>query len=209
MAYIYKITNLKNGKVYIGKTLNTIEERFKQHCSDSKKESCKNRPLYRAFNKYGIENFKVEEVEECSYKEASKREIFWIEYYNSFHDGYNATIGGDGKQFYDYSLIYENWKQGKTIRQISTDLGMGIDTVKNALNEYKVSDKEIQQRANLSTAKKVYMIDLKTNKIIKSFDSLGDAARFLGKHRAGGSHISAVCKGERKTAYGYKWKYAD
>ena len=41
MPYIYKITNLVNGKIYIGKTsYNSIQERFKQHISDSKKERC-------------------------------------------------------------------------------------------------------------------------------------------------------------------------
>ena len=37
MAYIYKITNLISGKSYIGKTLSTIDERWREHCSDSKK----------------------------------------------------------------------------------------------------------------------------------------------------------------------------
>ena len=46
MAYIYKITNQINGKVYIGKTLSSIEERWKEHCKDYKREYCEKRPLY-------------------------------------------------------------------------------------------------------------------------------------------------------------------
>lgn len=38
MSYIYKITNMINGKSYIGKTNLSIEKRFKEHCRDSKKE---------------------------------------------------------------------------------------------------------------------------------------------------------------------------
>ena len=34
MAYIYKITNDVNGKIYIGKTYNSIEKRFKEHCRE-------------------------------------------------------------------------------------------------------------------------------------------------------------------------------
>ena len=58
-------------------------------------------------NKYGIENFIIEEIEEVDVKELSIREIYWIEYYNSYKNGYNATLGGDGKILYDYDLIAE------------------------------------------------------------------------------------------------------
>ena len=61
MGYVYCITNLINGKQYVGKTTSTIEERFKEHCRDSRKERCSKRPLYDAMNKYGVENFKIEE----------------------------------------------------------------------------------------------------------------------------------------------------
>lgn len=64
MSYIYKITNLINGKMYIGKTSSSIEKRWREHISDSQKERCEKRPLYDAFNKYGIKNFQIEEVEE-------------------------------------------------------------------------------------------------------------------------------------------------
>lgn len=42
MAYIYVITNSVNGKQYVGKTNGSIEKRFKEHISDSKKERCEN-----------------------------------------------------------------------------------------------------------------------------------------------------------------------
>ena len=63
MGYIYCITNLINNKRYVSKTTSTIEDRWKIHCQDSRKDRCKKRPLYSAFNKYGLENFKIEELE--------------------------------------------------------------------------------------------------------------------------------------------------
>lgn len=77
----YCITNLINGKQYVGKTTSTIEERFREHCRDSRKERCNKRPLYDAMNKYGIENFKIEELEQVDDSTLlSDREKYWIKY---------------------------------------------------------------------------------------------------------------------------------
>lgn len=75
MSYIYCITNLINGKQYVGKTTISVQKRFKEHCRDSIKERCSKRPLYDAMNKYGVENFKVDTLEEVSQDEKlSERE---------------------------------------------------------------------------------------------------------------------------------------
>lgn len=57
-GYIYKITNLINDKVYIGQTTTTINNRWSQHKTHKDKRS----HLRSALDKYGIENFKIEEV---------------------------------------------------------------------------------------------------------------------------------------------------
>jgi group I intron endonuclease len=54
---IYKITNLINNKIYIGKTIRTVELRWQEHIRDSKTGKT---PLYLAMQKYGINNFKIE-----------------------------------------------------------------------------------------------------------------------------------------------------
>ena len=65
MSLIYKITNDVNGKIYVGKTEYSEDVRFKQHINDSKKDRCKNRPFYKAINKYGSEHFHIEKIEDC------------------------------------------------------------------------------------------------------------------------------------------------
>ena len=50
--------------------------------------------------KYGVEHFHIELIEEADNPE--EREIYWIENKRSFKNGYNATMGGDGKQLYDH-----------------------------------------------------------------------------------------------------------
>ena len=49
----------------------------------------------RAFRKYGLDNFIFEVIEECDKNRLNEREIYWINYYNSYYDGYNETLGGE------------------------------------------------------------------------------------------------------------------
>lgn len=205
MSYIYKIINNINGKAYIGKTNETIESRFKIHIKDSKKETEKRRPLYRAFNKYGIENFSIEEVEECSSENVNEREKYWIEYYDTFHYGYNATKGGDGKAYLDYDLILKTWKKTNSIRETARLIKCSTDSVRKVLNMNKISHDEILSQSKKKICKKIAQIDIKTNKIINIYSSIAEAYNSLGKQHSG--HITSVCNGTRKTAYGFKWEY--
>ena len=94
---IYKITNLTNNKIYIGKS-NDIERRFKEHLSKYEWSRTPNKPLYLAFQKYGVEKFSFDIIEECSIDNLNDREKYWIGYFNSTNAdlGYNITEGGDG-----------------------------------------------------------------------------------------------------------------
>lgn len=203
MAYIYKITNNINGKIYIGKTEFNIEKRFKEHIRDSKKDY-KNRPLYKAMNKYGTENFSIELVEKTSIPE--EREKYWIEYYGSFKYGYNATLGGDGKRYADYGLIFNLWQAGFNNKEIHDKTGYDQLTIKTALNSFDITEQQRQKRGREKQEKYVMMLDKNTEEILKIFTSIADAYRFLNKQHSG--HIADVCNGKRKTAYGYKWQYS-
>lgn len=96
MQGIYKITNLINQKSYIGKSKN-IEERWKQHLRPSSWDREPNKLLYKAFKKYGINNFSFEIIEILeNYNQSNQRQQYWINKLNTYTDGYNATLGGDG-----------------------------------------------------------------------------------------------------------------
>lgn len=127
MAFIYKITNNTNSKLYIGKTEKPIANRFAEHARESTKLRCKNRPLYRAFNKYGLENFSLELIEETN--EPEIREVYWISYFNSYKNGYNATLGGDGKCYVDRKLVIETYIAGNTIQQTAKLLNHDRKTI--------------------------------------------------------------------------------
>lgn len=204
MAYIYKITNQINGKVYIGKTLNTIQERWREHCSDYKKERCEKRPLYNAMNKYGVENFIIEQVEECSPEVVNEREKYWIERYGSFKYGYNATTGGDGRQYIDYELVCSLYKEIQNINQISSLLKIDKKTIRKILRNYNIKIISGGEHTFLKSREKpVAKCDKNTNEILEIYPSVAEAEKANGNSQ----HISDVCRGKRKTCQGFKWKY--
>lgn len=207
MAYIYRIWNDINNKSYIGKTERSIEKRWKEHIRDSKKDNINNRPLYKAINKYGIEHFHIEEIEQCSFDIINDREKYWIEYYSTFKKGYNATIGGDGKTYCDYDLVYTLYNEGLTITEISNKLSYDVTTCRYILENFGITKEDRIKRGIQSMQKSIIQLDKNTEEVINIFPSLQAACDYLGKQSSG--HIPDVCRGKRKTAYGYKWKYGE
>lgn len=203
MAYIYKITNQINGKSYIGKTLCTIQQRWQEHLNALHYTRYEKRPLYQAMVKYGVENFTIEEVEECSYKNVNEREKYWIEYYQAFQNGYNATTGGDGTQYADYHLIYSLYQEGKDFQEIRNLTKYDIRTIDNALDAYGITQEQRIKNATMRKWKSVAKIDLKTKEIIEVYSSISEAERMNGNTH----HISDVCKGTRKSCKGFGWRY--
>ena len=209
MPYIYKITNLINNKVYIGKTSHsTIEERFKEHIQDSKKERCEKRPLYDAFNKYGIENFSIEEIEQVENDNiASEREIYWIDYYRSyigFNDcqGYNATLGGDSKRIYNYEELANAYLELGSSKAVCQHYNCDRKTVAQACGESNIKIKIAPNK------RKIKRIDI--NKNIVLYSSITDAARDIPNKsvEAARKNISrALNRGN--FAYGYEWEYVN
>ena len=94
---IYCIENKINGHKYVGLSKDCMK-RWSDHyskCIHSKKEDDIRKPLYMAMRKYGRDNFSFTIIEECPENKLKEREIYWIEKLDTFHNGYNATPGGD------------------------------------------------------------------------------------------------------------------
>lgn len=212
MAYIYQITNDINGKIYIGKTEFSIEKRFKEHCKDAFREKNEKRPLYSAIRKYGIEHFHIKLVEETNNPE--EREKYWIEKLGSFKYGYNATIGGDGKQYIDYDLVCETYKNLQCIVDTAKQLNISEDSVSKILKLYKIDIIPNAKIVQNKYGKIINMYDLNDN-YLRTFPSTTEAAKFMVENKLTNckmttikQHISEVCKGKRNTAAKFKWKYA-
>ena len=88
---IYKITNISNGKVYIGQSIRPISERFQRHINDAINNNLDTH-LARAIRKYGKGNFIIELIDTANTQnELNEKEQFWIRFFDSINNGYNET----------------------------------------------------------------------------------------------------------------------
>ena len=213
MSYIYKITNSKNSKLYIGKTEFSLEQRFKEHCKESKRGRV-NRPLYNAMNKYGIENFSIEKIEECESGLSGLREQYWIGFYRSCSNGYNATLGGEGKTIYDHKEIIALLLKNPIASEVALIIGCCPDTIRDIAKANNIQlIRPISQ--NVNPKKKIQQLSL-TQEKIQEFGSVADAAKWCFEEKrcktlnsGVRSHIAECANYKRKTAYGYIWRYID
>ena len=78
LGYIYKIVNKINGKIYVGQTVDPYR-RWHSHMYEGKQKEHRHQShLYNAMNKYGVNNFSFEIIEECNKEIIDERERFWI-----------------------------------------------------------------------------------------------------------------------------------
>ena len=90
---VYKITNTINGKCYVGKTSKPLLIRFNEHKNAVKRGYRGRRPIYKAMQKYGSDEFEIQKLCECfSDKELNQKEIEFVKKFGH----YNATKGGEG-----------------------------------------------------------------------------------------------------------------
>ena len=179
MIGIYKITNLVNGKIYIGQSRN-IEERWRVH----KKEVSLDYPLYRAFKKYGLDNFSFEIVELCSISELNEREYFFIKKFNSLVPiGYNTKLVGWNPSV-DWEtariLIQEIKNNFKTMTEISKEFGISAQTL-SAINNgrsWVLDDEEYPLRKTLRGHHCIYCgARISSSKVERCRDCAGKMAR--------------------------------
>lgn len=192
---IYKITNKINNKCYIGRTIRSLSERYKEHIKSAINND--QRHLYQAMRKYGIDNFKIESIDNANnLKDLQDKEMYWVNFYDSYNKGYNMTLGGDinpmecdiSKLSHDNKMrsLEVRIKISKKVKENRNDPNSKYNTPdyhkklsEAAKGNQKYKGKKRPQHAieaaSKSLAKKVYCIDLSGN-IIKEFNYVKDAA---------------------------------
>ena len=147
---IYKVTNLVNQKVYIGQSINSLEERQFHHYKDAKRKDRPTVYFHNALLKYGFNQFKWEIVEEIdNLEELNKREIYWISFYDSTNRsrGYNLKSGGKNGGTCNEETKAKignttkiKWKNPEIAEKMRDGLRKGAQTMKNkAAKNYKIA----------------------------------------------------------------------
>lgn len=211
MIGIYKITNKINGKMYVGQSHNIFERWYRyEQCHRLKRYDY---AIYRAFEKYGFENFEFSIIEETTPELLDEREKYWIQQLHTYVkdplcNGYNMTIGGEGNTSIDVEQIIALWSQGKSIIEIANETGHDRSAVRKYLIDCPgYSEDEARSRGNRtmwqSRGENVEQYTL-SGEYIDTFANLADAERHTG---ISSKNIWCAVSKNALTAGGYQWKY--
>ena len=162
--------------------------------------------------KYGINNFSITLLEETD--NPAEREQFWIKEKNSYVNGYNATLGGEGRTKIDYDLVVATYQKLKSQKEVAKKLNISPDSVSHILQERNVKILDSRDVMKIYYGNHIEMLDKISNTVIETFQSSYDAAKYLIHHGLTNCklktiryHIMEVCNGKRKSAAGFKWQY--
>lgn len=198
---IYCWRCIPSGKRYIGQSSNLKDRKRKFLLFDRvyTKEKSKIENARRYYNNCEYWDYAI--IEYCTKDDLNKKEIYYIEKYNTFKLGYNSSIGGEGSRGYKLS---ESQKEKIRLIHIGKKLS---EEHKRKLSEIGKGRKQNIEWINKRIEKKkktIFQIDLKTNEVIKEWDSIINASKTLGISK---EHICNSCKEKRKSAGGFKWQY--
>ena len=198
---IYKITNLINNKIYIGQT-NDYERRVREH--KNKMYGNVQKPLYKAIDEYGIENFTFEIIENYC-EDYNEKEHYWIKYYNSDEKdrGYNIDLTsiehGDIISLSNEELeaIYKNLEENKlSIAEIANKFNFkseqSIRKINKGINYYdSAKSYPIRKLRNELAYDRAILIIKDLKETLENFDSLAK------KYNCSVTCISNINTGDR------------
>lgn len=189
---IYVITNLVNGKLYVGQTSQNVNFRYRQHLRNKRSDCPK---LNRAIIKYGQKNFSVEEFCTCFDKESlDLAETSAIAFFKSVECGYNIQHGGNSV---NRGIVKSPEWIAKIVKSNRKYRGKN-----SSLYGKKRSEEDRQKMSANRPKRSVIGKSLSDGSLIR-FESLREASRNGFYH----ANIIATIKGVKGSCGGYTWKY--
>lgn len=223
---IYKITNLKNGLIYIGQTID-FNAKYNSHWQLN--EDCETE-LHKDMRDLGKDYFKFEIIEKCDLDQLDSREKYWIAYYDSYNNGYNVPAQGINSNqadsvyesaqttpVYSYNLDGSFCKEYKSMAAAIRDLGLKSNSITRAIsfndNQHESGEKmwrykkvdQLPPYVSPVEGKKIFCYDMATRLFIKGYDNVRSAGiELTGIEQP---HIGDVANGKCNSCCGFLWSY--
>lgn len=194
---LYCHINKLNNKKYIGITKQNVKRRWQSGYGYLKGTDTK---FARAIKKYGWNNFEhiilIDNIENINI--ANELEKIYISKYDTYNNGYNSTLGGDG------TYGHECWNKGKHLSE-ETKLKISNSNKGEKCFWYgkKMTEEQKQKLKDGHNHKPIIQYDLKGNYIMK-YNNIQEIKQ---KYNYDVTSIYKVCNGKRKTAHNYIWKW--
>ena len=213
IGYIYMTTNSVNTKIYVGK-------RQKPYFERGYKGSGK--LLKLAFAKYGKDAFTTIPIQTCdTVEELCEAEKMWIEHFKKRgYTLYNIADGGKGGNNVIWAELPSERRKEINEKNRQSHLGKKKppfslehrEKLKATRRKFKpLSEIEHEKVSKREHLKPIVQIDKATGSVIRKWNNWGEAGEmFRSEHgRYAYAHISDCCKGMRKSAYGFRWAFAE
>lgn len=205
LGYIYKIVNDVNDKVYVGETTRSLDDRFSEHCFEKRSTS----KIHRVIQELGWQHFKIIEIEKVPLSQIYEREAYWVQYYDSYKNGYNGTPSGqwtgstNSIRWYNSVHVIEpdlffdsaesmarelhnltSWSFRFCNDKIKQSLAENKDFLGYHLKYVKIYEHEvssIEDRENWIKTLNIQFAGKRIycEKLNKEFDTIGEAAKYL------------------------------
>jgi len=224
---VYLITNLINGKRYVGITTRTLNKRYNEHFTNKKKPS--QFVLQKACKKYGRQNFKMELIEELhdiTEKDLFLKETFYIDKYNTFIEGgkgYNLVKQSDSKlviseatrkKISKKSRGKNNGMYGKRHSE-ETRRKQGEGNKCRLGENHPLWKKHHTDKSKIKMSKHAYKMyndkNIRFDPTIRNFKNIQEKKIFSGtqkdfrkKYKLDVGEVSRLCHGKAKSVHGWR-----